>query len=153
VSVRTVRREATGSGLPKKNGTRRKIVKMKCNQSYEIPGLISLRESVRARREELRMSQPQLARAAKLGTAEFLSMLEHGLRRISLSRVVDLAQALRIEPKSMLRLAIYERCPREAVLLFGRALQTYLPREAESGAGSQPDQGPSNPHQSAAAGR
>jgi transcriptional regulator with XRE-family HTH domain len=108
---------------------------MKCKQSYEVPGLIRLSEFIRARREELHMSQPQLAKAAGLGSAEFLSMVEHRIRRLGLHKVMDVATALRIDTNSFLRLAFFERYPREAVALFGQSLQTYLPRVKEPDSG------------------
>lgn len=69
------------------------------NQRYEIEGLPRLRDLIKDRREELRMTQPQLAKAAGLGSAELVSMVEHGIRRISLGKVIDLATALRINAK------------------------------------------------------
>jgi len=74
---------------------------------------------VGSRRLELKMSQAELARKIGGSSAEFISMLEAGLRRIELDRVPVLAQALQEDPKSLCELALQVYAPEVFRTLFG----------------------------------
>ena len=61
--------------------------------------------AVRLRRHELKMSQQELAAAAKEMDRSFLSEIENGRKNLSILVFLRLAEALELEPDELLRRA------------------------------------------------
>ncbi len=74
---------------------------------------------IKSRREEIGLTQEQLANRLNLRTGEFISLVEAGKRNIDLNRTPDLARALSVDPKGIVRTALYEQYPSAFVVLFG----------------------------------
>jgi transcriptional regulator with XRE-family HTH domain len=65
---------------------------------------------IRRRREELHLTQQQVAEVLGI-TADFVSLVESGHRRLSLDHVGYLAHALAIHPTFLCKIALRERAP------------------------------------------
>jgi transcriptional regulator with XRE-family HTH domain len=72
---------------------------------------------IRNRREELNLTQKQVADVLGV-TADFMSLVESGHRRLSLDHVALLAHALAIDPPYLCRTALEERAPFFCAQLF-----------------------------------
>jgi transcriptional regulator with XRE-family HTH domain len=69
-----------------------------------------LSDLIRNRRQELKLTQQQVADVLGV-TADFMSLVESGQRRLNLDHVALLAHALAIDPPYICRLALEERAP------------------------------------------
>jgi len=76
-----------------------------------------LRFIIRRQRQLRNLSQHQVAE--RLGvTAEFITLVEAGRRRLHLDRVAAMADALGLDPRPLCRLALQERAPSLHRVLF-----------------------------------
>ena len=74
---------------------------------------------VRHRREELNLTQAEVA--TKLGvTADCITLVELGYRRLDLDRIPALADAVRLNRRQLCRQALRERAPELYRQLFGQ---------------------------------
>lgn len=74
---------------------------------------------IKSRREKIGLTQEQLANRLNLRTGEFISLIEAGKRNLDLNRTPELARALGVDPKGLVRAALYEQYPSAFVALFG----------------------------------
>ena len=72
---------------------------------------ILLRDIVRERREELGLTQTDLARAMGIVSPEFVCMIESGRRHFALNNIPKLASVLWLEAEALCRCALYEAAP------------------------------------------
>ncbi len=74
---------------------------------------------IRHRREELNLTQAEVA--TKLGvTADCITLVELGYRRLDLDRIPALADAVRLNRRQLCRQALRERAPELYRQLFGQ---------------------------------
>ena len=66
---------------------------------------------IRQRREQLGLSQTEVARRVGIGSPEFIGMVEVGKRPIPLDRVPRLAAVLELSGPDLCKLALSERHP------------------------------------------
>ena len=76
-------------------------------------------EIVSIRRQDLGMTQAELAKRLELDSANFISILEAGRSKVPIERVVDFAEALKMPPNWFLMRALRERYPQVAAFLAG----------------------------------
>lgn len=76
-----------------------------------------LRAIVRQRREQLKLSQAQVAEALRL-TPEAIGNWERGTRRVELGKIPRLAAILQLNGPALCGLALYEYSPALASCLF-----------------------------------
>ena len=65
---------------------------------------------IRRRREELNMTQSEVARQVGL-TTDAITLVELGYRRLDLDRIPALADALKLNRRQLCRQALQERAP------------------------------------------
>jgi transcriptional regulator with XRE-family HTH domain len=80
-------------------------------------------ENIRQRRLELGRTQREVAAAIGISSADFISLVEQGHRRLELERVPALAQVLELDPALLCRQALEARAPQFAAHLFAREAQ------------------------------
>ena len=84
-----------------------------------IPAVpVPLNVLLRRRREELHLRQSQVAEVLRV-TPECVGRWEDGSRRMELSKVPRIAEALRLDPKALCMRALAEFFPRVHDTLFG----------------------------------
>jgi transcriptional regulator with XRE-family HTH domain len=81
-------------------------------------------ELIRQRREQLGMSQTEVARRVGIGSPEFVGMVETGKRPVPLDRVPALAEALQLDRVNLCKEALSERHPVLYHALFGGKAST-----------------------------
>lgn len=94
-------------------------------------GTKSLATLIRQRREELQMSQADVARALDIKSSEFIGMVENGHRSFELNKIPRLADVLKLKRKEFCRLALFEQAPQFAMAAFGDKVDTYVPETAQ----------------------
>ena len=80
-------------------------------------------EVIRNRRRQLQRSQREVARAVGIQSADFISLVEKGQRRIDLDRIPALAAVLDLDVHQLCRQALALSAPRMAEALFGAEVQ------------------------------
>jgi len=78
-----------------------------------------LREIVRLRREELRLSQVELGRKLGIASGEFICMVEGGKRSFALNNIPRLADVLELDAKDLCHCAVSEAAPDLYRAMFG----------------------------------
>jgi len=78
------------------------------------------------RREELGLTQAEVARALGLRSAEYIGMLERGIRTLELSKVPLMADVLKMERIDLIRISMFEQLPLVANTVFGKGVR-YAP--------------------------
>jgi transcriptional regulator with XRE-family HTH domain len=81
-----------------------------------------MKELIRHRREQLGLTQAQLAHAMGTITPEFISMVEVGKRRFSLDNIPILANALSLDVAALGRYALYKMAPSFYSATYGEAI-------------------------------
>jgi transcriptional regulator with XRE-family HTH domain len=76
----------------------------------------SVADMIRRRREELGLSQEDIARQLVV-TSDFIGLCERGLRKIGLDRVPRLAEILEVNPKDLAMIALAEEAPQMAEVI------------------------------------
>lgn len=84
----------------------------------DMQASLSMREFVRQRREELNLTQVDIARAVGVTSGDFISLVEKGIRRLDLDRIPRLAEVLNTDPITLAKMAIEEQHPLLANTLF-----------------------------------
>ena len=92
---------------------------MKSNSNKITAVSVPLHVILRRRREELGLRQAQIAEAMHV-TPECVVQWESGHRRMELSKIPRLAEALRMNPKELCVKALEEFHPLFYVTLFGK---------------------------------
>jgi transcriptional regulator with XRE-family HTH domain len=81
---------------------------------------------IRERREQLKklehLTQTDIAKAIRIGSPEFITMLEQGRRNLDLNKVPELADVLKLDRKDLCKLALYEAAPNLYATLFDTSL-------------------------------
>jgi transcriptional regulator with XRE-family HTH domain len=72
---------------------------------------ILVRDIIRERREELGLTQTDLARAMGIVSSEFVCMIESGKRHFALNNIPKLASVLWLDAEALCRCALYEAAP------------------------------------------
>jgi transcriptional regulator with XRE-family HTH domain len=86
---------------------------------------LSLREIIRRRRQDLGLTQLDVARATGIASPDFISLVEKGVRRLDLDRIPQLVQLLRLDAVELCKLALEEQYPvLTAALVKGKAIRT-----------------------------
>lgn len=85
---------------------------------------------LRQRREQLQLTQADVARALDIQSSEFIGLVENGQRRLDLNRVPQLAGVLKLDTETLCRLALFEAAPQFALSLFGAKIKTFVPTAA-----------------------
>ena len=80
---------------------------------------ILLKDVIRTRREELGLSQIELARVLGIASGEFVSMVESGKRSFALNNIPRLAAALWLDAEDLCRVALHEAAPELYLATFG----------------------------------
>lgn len=80
---------------------------------------VSVKDVIRSRRLARGLNQLDLASASGIGTAEFVSMLETGHRRVHPNKAVAMAAALGVDEMDFCKLVVYERYPKLYAALYG----------------------------------
>lgn len=78
----------------------------------------SLPEFIRRRRNELNLTQTDVAQAVGVQSPDFISLIEQGLRNLSLDRIPMLAQVLQVEAVELCKMALEQQFPLLADCLF-----------------------------------
>lgn len=99
-------------------------------QPQDVPH--SLAQFIRKRREELGLTQAQVAQAIGIRSPEFIGLVENGLRCIDLDRVPKLSDALQTDRGDLCRLALSEQAPIIYAVLFGSPVEI-SPRTTKGG--------------------
>ena len=73
------------------------------------------------RRQELRLSQTELAGKLGYTNVNFISMVEGGKSKVPLERSIDFAEALEIDVKWFIEQVMRDRYPKVAEVLFKSA--------------------------------
>jgi transcriptional regulator with XRE-family HTH domain len=94
-------------------------------------GTKSLAQIMRERREELDLTQVDIANAIGIKSSEFIGMVEKGYRSLELNKVPLLADALQIERETLCRVALFEAAPQIAMALFGKNPADFTPGPAK----------------------
>jgi transcriptional regulator with XRE-family HTH domain len=103
---------------------------------------IPLARILRQRREELQLTQADVARALDLKSSEFIGMVENGQRRLELNRVPQLAGVLKLDTETLCRLALFEDAPQFALSVFGAKIKTFVPVAARNRRGESVQMSP-----------
>ena len=87
-------------------------------------------EVIKTRRQDLNLTQLQVAQGVGVQSPEFIGMLEKGAhipggRRLDLNKVPRLADTLQLNRKDLVRLALFEVAPVAAITLFGDQTDLY----------------------------
>lgn len=98
---------------------------------HDSQGPSSLREFIRARREELNLTQVDIARAVGVTSGDFISLVEKGIRKLDLDRIPRLAEVLNTDAATVARMAIEEQYPLLAKTLFDYKVQR-IPVQSET---------------------
>lgn len=89
-------------------------------------------EIVRRRRRQLGFTQAQVAANLGFKSADYICLIEQGLRNIDLDKVPLLAEILQLDPIGLSKLALVQQYPVFArSLLLTKAIRTSPPRCAE----------------------
>lgn len=105
---------------------------------------VPLARILRQRREELQLTQADVARALDIKSSEFIGMVENGQRRLDLNRLPALADVLKLDSEKLCRLALFEEAPQLALSLFGVKAETFV---ASVASGGQAESVPMTPQQ------
>jgi transcriptional regulator with XRE-family HTH domain len=87
----------------------------------------SVREFMRDRREELQLTQADVAQGVGVSSGDFISLVEKGMRNLDLDRIPRLAGILKTDPEDLCRRVIEEQYPLLAQCLFGATLRSRKP--------------------------
>jgi transcriptional regulator with XRE-family HTH domain len=80
---------------------------------------IEMKDIIRERREELGLTQTQLAHALGTVCSEFICMVEHGRRSFALDNIPRLANVLWLDTDGLCRCALFEAAPKFYSAAFG----------------------------------
>ena len=97
---------------------------------------------LRQRREELQLTQADVARALDIQSSEFIGMVENGQRRLHLNKVPQLAGVLKLDTETLCRLALFEDAPQFALSVFGAKIKTFVPVAARNRRGESVQMSP-----------
>ena len=75
---------------------------------------------IRSRRQDLGITQSEVAKSVGVSSPEFIGMVEAGTRSIDLDRVPPLADALGLSRKDLVRAVLYEEHPVAYKEIYGR---------------------------------
>ena len=93
-----------------------------------------LADYIKRRRHQLGITKQEVARAVNIGSADYLSLVESGKRRLELDRIPALALVLKVNAKELCLMAIGEVFPQVEEVLSGNEKST-LPSEDLSNKG------------------
>jgi transcriptional regulator with XRE-family HTH domain len=96
-----------------------------------------LRTFMRRRREELGLTQVDVARAVGVSSGDFISLVEKGIRKLDLDRMPRLAEVLQSDPVEVSRVALQEQYPLLATVLVGRPSKKTVPTQSEADLAAQ----------------
>jgi transcriptional regulator with XRE-family HTH domain len=82
----------------------------------------TLASFIKSRRYELGITQQEIAKTVGIASADYLSLVESGKRRLELDRIPLLASVLKVNPKELCQMALNESCPAMASVIFGTEL-------------------------------
>jgi transcriptional regulator with XRE-family HTH domain len=75
------------------------------------PGVVKVSELIRSRRNELSLTQQEVAEKVGVKSGEYISLVESGVRNLDLDRIPRLAEALRVNSAMLARMALAEQYP------------------------------------------
>lgn len=79
---------------------------------------LPLKDLIRKRRQELGITQNDIAKAVGVTSPDFICLVEKGVRRLDLDRIPTLAELLRVDPAELCALALGEQFPMLAQTLI-----------------------------------
>lgn len=74
---------------------------------------------VAQRRQDLSLSQAELATKLRYANVNFISMMESGRSKVPIERALDVANMLEVEPRWFIERVIQDRYPKIAHVIFG----------------------------------
>jgi transcriptional regulator with XRE-family HTH domain len=82
--------------------------------------LLDPNEIIAQRRQELNLSQGELARKLSYPSINFISMLEAKKSKVPIERAADIADALEMDPKWFIECVLRDRHPNIAEVIYGK---------------------------------